>query len=56
MSFRTILVPVEQHDLMNSILETAFYLAQKFDSYVEGFALRGTTRLPTQWPTRPLSL
>ena len=41
MSFRTILVPVEQHDLMNSTLETALRLAQKFDSYVEGFALRG---------------
>jgi hypothetical protein len=41
MSFRTILVPVEQHDLMNSTLETALCLAQKFDSYVEGFALRG---------------
>jgi hypothetical protein len=41
MSFRAILVPVEQHDLMNSTLETALCLAQKFDSYVEGFALRG---------------
>jgi nucleotide-binding universal stress UspA family protein len=39
-SFRTILVPVEQHDLMNSTLETALCLAQKFDSYIEGFALR----------------
>src|ERR1700758_2866335 len=42
MSFRTILVPIEQHDLMNSTLETALCLAQKFDSYIEGFALRGT--------------
>ena len=42
MSFRTILVPIEQHDLMNSTLETALCLAQKFDSYVEGSALRGT--------------
>jgi nucleotide-binding universal stress UspA family protein len=40
MSFRTILVPVEQHDLMNSTLETALCLARKFDSYIEGFALR----------------
>jgi nucleotide-binding universal stress UspA family protein len=40
MSFRTILVPVEQHDLMSSTLETALCLAQKFDSYIEGFALR----------------
>ena len=40
MSFRTILAPVEQHDLMSSTLETALCLAQKFDSYIEGFALR----------------
>jgi len=40
MSFRTILVPIEQHDLMSSTLETALCLARKFDSYIEGFALR----------------
>ena len=40
MSFRTILVPIEQHDLMSSTLETALRLAQKFDSCIEGFALR----------------
>ena len=40
MSFRTILVPVEQRDLMSSTLETALCLAKKFDSYIEGFALR----------------
>jgi nucleotide-binding universal stress UspA family protein len=40
MSFKTILVPIEQHDLMNATLETALVLARKFDSYVEGFALR----------------
>ena len=40
MGFKTILVPVEQHDLMNSILETTLLLARKFDSYIEGFALR----------------
>jgi len=40
MSFRTILVPIEQHDVMSSTLETALCLAQKFDSYIEGFALR----------------
>jgi len=39
MSFRTILVPIERHDLMSSTLETALCLAQKFDSYIEGFAL-----------------
>jgi nucleotide-binding universal stress UspA family protein len=40
MGFRTILVPIEQHDLMNSTLETPLLLARKFDSYIEGFALR----------------
>jgi hypothetical protein len=40
MDFRTILVPIEQHDLMNSTLETALLLARKFDSYIEGFALQ----------------
>ena len=40
MALKTILVPTEQHDLMNSILETAVLLARKFDSYIEGFALR----------------
>ena|SRR5262249_12388064 len=43
MGFKTILVPIEQHDLMNSTLETAIVLARKFDSYIEGFALRVTT-------------
>ena len=40
MSFKTILVPVEQHDLMSSSLSVALLLARKFDSYVQGFALR----------------
>jgi nucleotide-binding universal stress UspA family protein len=40
MGFKTILVPVEQHDLMNSTLSIALLLTQKFDSYIEGFALR----------------
>ena len=43
MSFKTILVPTEQHDLMASTLETALVLARRFDSYIEGFALRPTT-------------
>jgi nucleotide-binding universal stress UspA family protein len=40
MGFKTILVPIEQHDLMNSTLQTALFLARRFDSYIEGFALR----------------
>jgi nucleotide-binding universal stress UspA family protein len=42
MGFKAILVPIEQHDLMNSTLETALLLARSFDSYIEGFALRVT--------------
>ena len=40
MGFRTILVPVEQHHLMDSALQTALGLARQFDSYIEGFAFR----------------
>ena len=40
MGFKTILVPIEQHHRMNATLETALLLARKFDSYIEGFALR----------------
>jgi nucleotide-binding universal stress UspA family protein len=40
MGFKTILVPIEQHDLMNPTLQTALLLARKFDSYIEGLALR----------------
>jgi nucleotide-binding universal stress UspA family protein len=40
MGFKTILVPIEQHDLTNSTLLTALLLARKFDSYIEGFASR----------------
>jgi nucleotide-binding universal stress UspA family protein len=40
MAFKTVLVPTEQHDLMRSTLETAVVFARKFDSYIEGFALR----------------
>jgi nucleotide-binding universal stress UspA family protein len=40
MSMRTILVPTEKSDLMQATLETALLLAKRFDSYVEGFALR----------------
>src|ERR1051325_7466827 len=40
MSLKSILIPTEQHDLMSSALETALLLARRFDSYIEGFALR----------------
>ena len=39
MSMKTILVPMENHD-MRSALETALRLGQRNNSYIEGFALR----------------
>jgi nucleotide-binding universal stress UspA family protein len=43
MDFGTILVPIEEHGSMKATLETTLLLARKFDSYIEGFALRVTT-------------
>jgi nucleotide-binding universal stress UspA family protein len=40
MSMKTILVPTENHDAMQSALETALLLARRCNSYIEGFALR----------------
>ena len=40
MSMKTILVPMENYDAMRSALETALLLARRYDSYIEGFALR----------------
>jgi nucleotide-binding universal stress UspA family protein len=40
MSLKTILVPIENHDLMISTLETALLVARRFGSYIEGYALR----------------
>jgi nucleotide-binding universal stress UspA family protein len=37
---KTILVPIEPHDAIQSVLEAALLLARKFDGYIEGFALR----------------
>jgi len=37
---KTILVPTENDDAMQSALETALLLARRFDGYIEGFALR----------------
>ena len=37
---RAILVPVEPHDSMSSVLETALLMGRKFNSHIEGFALR----------------
>jgi nucleotide-binding universal stress UspA family protein len=40
MSMKTILVPTEANDAMPAALAAALLLAQRFDSYIEGFALR----------------
>jgi nucleotide-binding universal stress UspA family protein len=40
MSMKTILVPTDNYDAMQSVLETALLVARRFDSYIEGFALR----------------
>jgi nucleotide-binding universal stress UspA family protein len=37
---KTILVPTESHEHMRAALAAALMLAQRFDSYIEGFALR----------------
>jgi nucleotide-binding universal stress UspA family protein len=38
-SMKAILIPVEEHALMDAALETALLLGRKFDSYMEGAAL-----------------
>jgi nucleotide-binding universal stress UspA family protein len=40
MSMKSILVPMEPHDGMGGVLETALLLAKKRGSYIEGFPLR----------------
>ena len=37
---KTILIPTEDHDCMPSVLEAAKLVAQIFDSYMEGMAVR----------------
>src|SRR5271163_2589221 len=39
-TMKTILVPTESHETIRPALETALMLARRFDSYIEGFALR----------------
>ena len=40
MSMKTILVPMENHDAMQSALDTALLLGRRCNSYIEGFTLR----------------
>lgn len=37
---KTILIPTEDHDAMQAVLEAARLMARNFDSYMEGFAVR----------------
>lgn len=37
---KTLLIPTEDHDTMHAVLETARLFAKRFDSYMEGFAVR----------------
>lgn len=37
---KAILVPTEDHDQMAAVLQTAWLIARRFDSYVEGFAVQ----------------
>jgi nucleotide-binding universal stress UspA family protein len=37
---KTILIPTEDHDAMPAVLDAARLIAQTFDSYMEGFAVR----------------
>jgi hypothetical protein len=37
---KTILIPTEDNSAMRSALETALLVARRYDSYMEGFALR----------------
>ena len=39
-TMKTILVPTEDNSAMRSALETALLVARRYDSYIEGFALR----------------
>src|SRR5205807_314066 len=37
---KTILIPTEDHQWMPAVLETARLIASRFDSYIEGIAVR----------------
>lgn len=42
MPFRSILVPLEESDILDSVLETALVFAQRYESYIEGLCIRPT--------------
>jgi hypothetical protein len=52
---KTVLVPVEQHAFMRSVLDVALLVASRFGSHIEGFALGPDVRnvaafdIPSDW-------
>lgn len=42
MPFRSILVPLEESDILTSVLDTALVFAKRYDSYIEGLCIRPT--------------
>jgi nucleotide-binding universal stress UspA family protein len=54
---KTILVPIEDHDSVPAVLEAAWLVARRFDSYVEGFAVQpAATDFVTVDPLSSLSI
>jgi hypothetical protein len=52
---KTILVPTEDHDSMAAVLQAAWLVARRFDSYVEGFAVQPAAAASEFVPLDPLS-
>ena len=42
MPFRSILVPLEESDILTSVLDTVLVFARRYDSYIEGLCIRPT--------------
>ena len=40
MTMKSVLVPMEMHDAVPAVLATASLFAQRFDSYIDGIAVR----------------
>jgi nucleotide-binding universal stress UspA family protein len=53
---KTILVPVEPHDIVQSVLETALRLGRKFDARIEAFALSPATNVVTMDPVNSFTV
>src|SRR3546814_19022722 len=42
MAFKSILVPLEESEVLDSVLRTALLIARRHDSYIEGLCIRPT--------------